>query len=259
MEHEGHRERMRARFAKSGLEGFADHEVLELLLFYAIPRRNTNLEAHSLLKRFGSLHAVLDADVKSLKQVEGVGEGAATLITLFSQVARRLDMSRRAERREIKTRGQAQNHCLALLSGLRQEHFYVVGLSGQMKHLGDVLIARGSLSDVPAYPRLVAEAVLGLNAHSVVLCHNHPGGSLVPSRRDVEVTRQLNALLDGLSVALADHIVVAGGEALSMVACGLIEQRATDAGVLTQVADPGGEMLIRERLGNMLKGTKGDP
>ena len=261
-EHAGHRKRMRARFLNDGLDGFADHEVLELALFFAIPQRNVNPLAHRLIRHFGSLHAVLEADAASLMRVEGVGEYAATLLTLFSHVARRMEKSRRLERGKIANRAQAQRYCQALLSGLRQECFYAVCLNAEMEVLGDALIARGSLGEVPAYPRLVAEAALRYNAHSLILCHNHPGGSLVPSLRDIEATRVLQRLLDGLEVALADHIIVAGGETLSMAGCGLLRREtaasketvlypAVDDGL--RAADSSGEGVIRARLRKLQK------
>ena len=252
-EHEGHRARMRERYSKEGLDGFAPHEVLELILFYAIPQRNVNPLAHALLERFGSLHAVLDADAKELQRVEGVGEYAATLLTLFSQVARRLENSRAGERETLKNREAAEKHCIRLLSGLKQECFYAVCLNGQMQVLADALVARGTLSEVPAYPRLVADAVLRHNAHSVVLCHNHPGGSAMPSQGDMETTRRLGELLSGIEVVLADHIIVADNRALSMVGCGLIEQEIAGAGVDTRVADSAGEVLMRARLAKKMK------
>ena len=255
-EHAGHRQRMRERFLTQGLAGFADHEVLELMLFYAIPQRNVNPLAHQLIDRFGSLHGVLDASVEELMQVDGVGQNAAALLSLFSHAARRLELSRETELEVMDNRLKAQNHCRKLLSGLKQEHLYAVCLNGQMQIIRDVLIATGTLSEVPAYPRLVVEAALRHNAHAVVLCHNHPGGSIIPSQQDVEMTRQLGMVLGGIGVILADHVIVAGGECLSMVRCGLMEHLTTDTTVKTRVADPAGETLIRANLEGRLKGRK---
>lgn len=254
-EHAGHRQRMRERFLAQGLDGFAAHEVLELMLFYAIPQKNVNPLAHQLIDRFGSLHGVLDAPAEELMKVDGVGEYAATYLTLFKAVARRFESSRAGERECIRNRGMAEAHCRRLLDGLRLEHMYVVCLDAQMRVLSDVLIARGSLSEVPAYPRLVAEAVLRHNAYTVLLAHNHPGGSLIPSEQDVRITRKLSEMLRNIEVPLADHIIVAGGRSLSMVGCGLIEQTkdGEDGAVLTKVAGSAGEQLIRARLEKTLK------
>lgn len=247
-EHAGHRQRMRERFLKQGLDGFAPHEVLELMLFYAIPQRNVNPLAHRLIDHFGSFHAVLDAPVEELMKVEGVGEYAAALVSLFSHVARRLEKSRSGTLEVLSNRRMAEEHCRRLLGGLRQEHFYVVCLNGQMQVIQDVLIARGSLSEVQAYPRQVVEAVLRHNAHSVVLCHNHPGGSIVPSQQDMDVTRTLMNILQGIEVRMIDHIIVADNRTLSMVECHLIEHRMKAGVIEPRAADSAGEVRIRAEL-----------
>lgn len=245
-EHAGHRQRMRERFLSDGLQGFAPHEVLELILFFAIPQRNVNPLAHQLIDRFGSLHGVLEAPVEELEKVEGVGRYAAVLLSLFSHVSRRLSISREGERRFIGNRQLASEHCFQLLRGLREEHFYAVCLDARLCLIRDVFISRGTLNEVPAYPRLVAEAVLRYNAHSVVLCHNHPGGNMLPSQKDLEITRTLGGMLSALGVVLADHVVVTDEGPFSMVSHGLIEHQATRTSVESRVADSTGDMRVRQ-------------
>jgi len=247
-EHDGHRQRMRERFQTQGLEGFAPHEVLELILFYAIPRANVNPLAHRLIDTFGSLHAVVEADVKDLMKVEGIGEKAATLLNLFGHVDRQLERSRSAQRKKLRNRLEASRHCLGLLAGLREEHLYLVCLNAQMEVVQNALIARGTLNEVPAYPRMVAEAALRANAHAVVLCHNHPGGSIIPSSQDLEMTASLGQLLHNLGILLADHVIVAGEDTLSLVQAGLLQHEKNDGMLLTEVADPGDDPLIRKRV-----------
>ncbi len=253
MEHQGHRQRMRQRYRAEGLAGFAPHEVLELALFYAIPQRNVNPLAHRLIDRFGSLHGVLEATAEELQQVDGVGEYAATLLTLFSAVAKKSEQSRQGPRVALSSRAQAEKYCIALVGGEKREHFYAICLNAQMQVLGDALVAVGSLSEVPAYPRVVAQEVLSRGAHSVLLCHNHPGGSLLPSAMDMETTRQLADMLHRLEVVLCDHVIVANGQAFSMVRHHLIEQEITTSGVATRVADPQGEVLIKHELQKKMK------
>jgi len=247
-EHAGHRQRMRQRFMENGLNGFADHEVLELALFYAIPQRNVNPLAHRLIEHFGSLNAVLEAPVDDLRRVEGVGEYAAALLHLFSCVAGRMESERAGESKTLSNLAQVSRHCVALLRGLRQEHFYLVCLSAQGKVLKDALINRGTIDEVQAYPRLVAEEALRYNAHSVVLCHNHPGGSLIPSQADVETTRILSDLMQKLEIRLVDHVIVADAETLSMAECGLIRQQIENGMPTAKVADGAGEVRIRHDL-----------
>ena len=247
-EHAGHRQRMKQRFLLNGLDGFADHEVLELMLFYAIPQRNVNPLAHQLMERFGSLHAVLEAPVEELCKVDGIGEQAATLLSLFSHAAARLENSRSAQLQVLSSHGAAEKYCRRLAGGLKQEHFYVVCLDAQSRVVGDVLINRGTIDEVQAYPRLVAEAALRYNAHSVILCHNHPGGSVIPSQADVDTTRILAELLSRLEITLVDHIIVAGTDALSMSLYGLIVHGGHAGEHFSRVADAAGEMRIRHEL-----------
>lgn len=215
--HDGHRRRLRERFRLEGLEGFAAHEALELLLFYARARGDVNPLAHRLLEVFGSLKGVLEAPVDQLCAVEGVGEETATLISLMVPMFRRYEMCLCEESKRLVHYSDVQAYCRALLTGLRKERFYVISMSSQMKVLGQRIVGEGSLSEVPAYPRLVVETALNHNAYGVILCHNHPGGDAVPSIGDVDVTRELETVLSRLGIALMDHIIVADNRAYSMV------------------------------------------
>ena len=248
MEHDGHRKRMRERYQKQGADGFAPHELLELMLFFAIPQKNVNPLAHTLIERFGSLYGVLHATPEQLMQTDGVGEYAATLLSLFGSVPRAAEQGRTAGREKLSTRRAAVDYCARLLDGEKRELFYAVCLNGQMETLGAALIAKGSLSDVPAYPRIVMDAVLTRNAHGVLLCHNHPGGSIAPSQADLDATATLSRLLTEIEVTLVDHIIVSEGEALSMVRNGFIRQQVTPAGVAVRVASSDGEIRLAGNL-----------
>ena len=248
MEHGGHRQRMRERYLKQGLAGFAQHEVLELMLFYAIPQKNVNPIAHALIERFGSLDGVLRATPKQLMQVEGIGEYAATFVSLFPQVMQQAEQSKNSAREKLTTRKSAVNYCIRLLMGEKREMFYAICLNGQMEVIGCALIAQGSLSDVPAYPRIVMEAVLTHNAHGVLLSHNHPGGSVTPSQADLDATATLVRLLAEIEVTLVDHIIVAEDDALSMVRNGFISQKVTQTGVVAHVASSVGDVRLSHQL-----------
>ena len=215
--HDGHRRRLRERFRLEGLESFAPHEVLELLLFYARARGDVNPLAHRLLESFGSLRGVLEAPVEQLCTVEGVGEETATLLSLMVPMFRRYELCLCEQAERLVHFNDVQRYCRALLTGLRKERFYVICVSAQMKVLGQRVVGEGSLSEVAAYPRLVVETALNLNAYGVILCHNHPGGEALPSAGDVAVTRDLEVVLSKLGVALIDHIIVADGGTYSMV------------------------------------------
>lgn len=214
--HEGHRARMRERFRQEGLEGFAPHEVLEMLLFYARARGNVNPLAHELLDTFGSLKGVLEARPEQLIAVNGVGEETATLLSLIVPLFRKYQECVCQERSYIRNKNAAAEYCSALLAGLRTERFCVVSLSATMKVLGQRVVGEGSLTEVPAYPRLVVETALNYNAYAVILCHNHPGGDVQPSSDDIAVTRNINEVLTRLNIVLLDHIIVTGSEVYSM-------------------------------------------
>ena len=211
---------MRERFRLEGLEGFAPHEVLELLLFYARARGNVNPLAHRLLDVFGSLKGVLEAPPEQLMAVEGVGEETATLLGMMVPLFRRYEACVCQETKQLLHYSAVADYCRAMMAGLRKERFCVISLSAKMKVLGQRVIAEGDLSEVAAYPRLVVETVLNHNAHSVILCHNHPGGEVKPSPMDVEVTQRLQTVLAALNIRLMDHLIYSDGKVYSMAACG---------------------------------------
>lgn len=229
--HDGHRKRMRERFRIEGLEGFAPHEVLELLLYYARARGDVNPLAHALMDAFGSLKGVLEASTDQLMSVEGIGEESATLISLMLPLFRRYSASVCQESPQLYNRGQAKDYCRSLLAGWRRERLYLICLNADRRVIAQRLITEGTLSEVPAYPRLIVETALNYNAESVLLCHNHPGGSLKPSRADIISTQHLIDVLQGLEIRLLDHIIVAGEETYSMQQHGDFDLDVMDMGM----------------------------
>ncbi|MBR2855217.1 MAG: DNA repair protein RadC [Clostridia bacterium] len=224
--HEGHREKLRNRFINDkGFENFEDHQILELLLFYAKAQADTNPLAHELLDRFGSLKGVLEARPEQLMTVSGIGPQAATLISMVVPLTRVWHRCAMESPEQISNSREAESYCLSILAGERTERFYVVSLNAQCKVLGRRKISEGSLSEVSAYPRMVMETALNYNAHSVLLCHNHPGGTCAPSPEDITSTIQLQQLLNGVGILLLDHIIVANDRTYSMIQHGDIDYR----------------------------------
>lgn len=214
--HEGHRKRMRERFRKEGLDGFAPHEALELLLFYARARGDVNPLAHALLDTFGSLKGVLEARPEQLMHVNGIGEETATMISMIVPLFRKYQEALCAEGKCLRHRADAERYCVSLMAGLRRERLYVISLSNTANVLGRCVVGEGNIDEVPAYPRQVVEAALNHNAFGVILCHNHPGGVEQPSADDLRVTRTIEAVLGHLGIYLIDHIIVAGSKTYSM-------------------------------------------
>ena len=216
VDHTGHRKRLRERFRLNGLEGFAPHEVLELLLCFALPRGNVNPIAHALLDTFGSIKGVLEATPQQLMTVNGVGEEAATLISMMIPVFQRYSLCLAEERRKISSTAEARQYCQSLLAGQRTERFYVICLGANRSVLGRRLIAEGTIGEVAAYPRSIVETALNLNAHGVIVCHNHPDGLAEPSEEDLSATAHLYRILQDLDIQLLDHVIVAGAETYSL-------------------------------------------
>ena len=199
--HEGHRERMRKQLKTSGMDSLSDVQVLEVLLYYAAPRGDTNPAAHALLSRFGTLDGVFSAPESELKKVSGVGDAAAQLIRLVPQVARRCLMSRSAQIEILDTTSKCGQYLLPYFHGESEEVVYLLCLAA----------------------RKVVKAALDANATSVVLSHNHPSGLALPSPEDRQTTLVLKAALEAVGIVLADHIIVADDDFVSLRDDGILE------------------------------------
>ncbi len=214
-QHHGHRERLRARFEQAGLDGFSDHEALELLLCYAIPRRDVKPIAKDLLGRFGGLSGVLSASREDLMAVPGIGDSASVLIRLLRPLFRRFQKDLLAPGEQLLSGDRLKDYCAALMTGERLEKLYVLALDAKGKLLLSTLISSGDDGETAVYPRLIVAALLRAGASQAVLCHNHPAGDPTPSNADREMTDALKALLVPLHIRLADHVVVGHDTTLS--------------------------------------------
>lgn len=218
--HKGHRERLKARFLEEGLDNFTDIQALELLLFYAIPQKDTNPIAHALLDHFGSLSRVLEADVEELKKVPGISDHSATLLALVTELGRyyQVDCAQRVE--VLTTLDACGAYLVPRFFGRSNETVFLLCLDAKCKVLCCKEIGEGSVNSTSISIRKVVETALSANATTVVLAHNHPSGVVLPSSEDVQTTRRIAAALSAVEVHLADHIVVAEGDYVSMVQSG---------------------------------------
>ena len=225
--HQGHRERLRARFLANGLDGFEDHQVLELLLFQVIPRGDTNPIAHRLMCRFGTLSAVLEADPKDLASVEGVGTRAAAFLSLIPQVTRRYFHDRVSRDNPRLTSSEAvTEYVTPLMAGRPEEVFYVLCLDSGCRVVYPALIGEGTVKEAHLNPRHVVEEALRHRAASVVLAHNHPGGTAKPSNADHRLTALLVQALGAIGIAVLDHVIVAGERTYSFAREGVLPKYA---------------------------------
>ena len=220
--HDGHRKRMKNRFLKYGLDNFDDHAVLELLLYYALPRGDVNPIAHELINRFGSLDAVLDAPMSDLIQIPGVGENAAALIKIIPQVCRRYLESRVSLDRIIDSSEKAGEFVKPYFYGKREETVFVVGLDAKCKVIAHKLLGEGDVTATLISIRKVVEFALTYNAAYIVLAHNHPSGVALPSSDDVLSTKKVQEALLNVGVKLFDHVIVADDDFVSLRDCGYI-------------------------------------
>lgn len=205
--HSGHRERIRERFRTEGLSGFSEHEVLELLLTYAIPQRDVNPLAHHLIDTFGSLANVLDADIDELTRVAGVGTNTATMLTLVPQLLSFYQISALGKRPVIRNFEQARSYCGALFMGARCERVYMICLDQSGRVIHPVLLHEGTLDEVSLYPREIVRIALRHNSYGVLLAHNHPGGDAGPSQADYDTTRAIVSALLSVQVRVIDHLI----------------------------------------------------
>lgn len=220
---EGHRLRLRERFERSRLDGFHDHEVLELLLSFVIPRRDVKPIAKELLAQFGSLSAVFDAPLTELRRVPGVGPQAAVLVGALPRFFERYQQDRWRLRTKLTSTGEAVDYLRTILGTERSEVFYVLALNSQNLVIASEPIQRGTINRTAVFPRLVVEAVLKHRATAVILAHNHPGGDPQPSAADRQLTRKLKRLLNDLDIQVHDHIIIAGPGYFSFAERGELE------------------------------------
>lgn len=218
--HDGHRKRLRKRFEEEGLDNFTDVQALELLLFYCIPRRDTNELAHELLTRFGSFSQVLDTSPRELKKVDGIGDNAAFFMSLIPALGNRYMADRAKSNKVLRTTEACGKHLMAFLDGRRNETVYMLSLDAKCKLLNCQYVGEGSINSAAIPIRRVVEMALASRASTVVLGHNHPSGIALPSNEDILTTRRIAAALDAVEITLADHIVVADGDFTSMLQSG---------------------------------------
>ncbi len=220
--HDGHRERLRSAFLEHGLQSMNDIQALELLLFYALPRRDTNETAHLLLERFGSLDAVFNASPEELREVKGVGDTAAALITMVPQLAKKARMSKLRDVKQIRNSDEAGEYLLPFFMNEQEEVVYLLCLDAKRAVICCSEMARGVINSVDTSVRRIVEKALKVRACSVIIAHNHPDGLAIPSREDDIFTRCLYNALETVGIRLEDHIIVANEDYVSASESGLM-------------------------------------
>lgn len=220
--HAGHRERLRARFMRAGEEALADHEMLEFLLFSAIPRQDTKPFAKRLLARFGSYEEVLAAEPYQLREIFPKNDSAIAILKAVEAAAIRLTSRQVMGKPILGSWSALIQYCQANIARHPIEQFRVLLLDKKNRLIEDRLMGEGTVDHAPVYPREIMKRVLSANASAVILVHNHPSGDPTPSRADIDMTKAIVASLKTIQVSVHDHLVIGRTGHVSFVQSGLL-------------------------------------
>lgn len=215
--HKNHRARLRETFRNAGVDGMPDHNILEFLLFYSIPRKDTNELAHKLIAEFGSLSRVFDATYEQLLEIDGMGESSALLISQIPGICRRYIEGKSTGKVNLSDPKDAQNYLKDKFYGCKTEMFYLLCLDSYGNLINCCKVAQGTPGTVLVDKRTVMQTACRNDADKVILAHNHPNGIAVPSREDLELTNDFSSMLSTVGIRVVDHIIVADNDTISLV------------------------------------------
>lgn len=218
----GHRSRLRDRFLKAGSDGLQDYELLELVLFRAIPRRDVKPLAKSLIDQFGSFGEVVSAPIERLREFKGLGEAAVAELKIIQAASLKLSQARVMNRVVLRSWAKVIEYCTASMAYGDTEQFRVLFLDHKHSLIADELQQKGTVNHTPVYPREVVKRALDLGASGIVLVHNHPSGDPTPSRMDIEMTKEIEAAAKALKIQVIDHLIIGRGDHVSMRQANLI-------------------------------------
>ena len=207
-DHSGHRNRLRQRFVKSGADSLPDYELLELILFPALPRRDTKPLAKALLKRFGSFNEVISAEPQDLKNVDGVGEVVVVALKTVQAAALRLSQGEIMDRPVLTSWDKLVKYCRASMAHEKAEQFRILFLNKKNVLIADEVQQQGTVDHTPVYPREVMKRALELGATALIMVHNHPSGDPSPSHADIEMTKEVKGAGEKLGIDVHDHVIV---------------------------------------------------
>jgi|TARA_R110000850_G_scaffold11671_10_gene40031 DNA repair protein RadC len=210
-----HRQRLRARFMQGGAGALPDYELLELVLFRAIPRRDVKPLAHALMDRFGDFNRVITAPEARLRDISGIGDAVIVELKIIEAAAHRLARSKVMQQHVVSSWDALLDYCHTTMAHRETEQFRVLYLDRKNVIIGDEEQGKGTVDHVPVYPREVAKRALELNASALILVHNHPSGDPTPSQADIDMTQQILAACTALGLSLHDHLIIGKSRELS--------------------------------------------
>ena len=218
----GHRERLRTRFAKAGVDGVQDYELLELILFRAIPRRDVKPLAKDLIKAFGGFAQVIAAPMERLMEIKGVSQSVAQELKIVQAAAIKLSQARVLKRPIISSWNDLLSYCRAATAHEKTELFRILFLDKKNILIADEVQQRGTVDHTPVYPREVVKRALELGASAIILVHNHPSGDPTPSKADVDMTNQIVKAAAALNIRIHDHLIIGHEHHASFKSLGLL-------------------------------------
>ncbi|MEZ0223105.1 MAG: DNA repair protein RadC [Alphaproteobacteria bacterium] len=222
-QHDGHRDRLRQRFVKSGPGAFQDYELLEMLLFAAIPRKDVKPLAKQLLTRFGNLAGVMGASLDDLKRMKGLSENSAVMLKGIQAITLRMLYNDIEQKPVLSSWQKLIDYCTVAMAHDKREHFRVMFLDRKNRLIADEVKQVGTVDHVPVYPREVVGRALELGATALILVHNHPSGDPTPSQGDISMTREIIKAARALDLAVHDHIIIGKNGHVSFKAMGIVD------------------------------------
>ncbi len=220
-----HRKRLRERFISGGAAAMPDYELLELVLFRAIPRQDVKPLARKLIDTFGDFNRVLSAPMAQLAQIDGIGDAVVTELKIVEAAAHRLSRSKVMQRHVLSSWDALLDYCHTTMAHRETEQFRILFLDTKNTVIADEEQAKGTVDHVPVYPREVVKRALELNASALILVHNHPSGDPTPSDADIQMTRQINTAANALNITVHDHLIIGKESETSFRAQGLFDER----------------------------------
>ncbi len=229
--HKNHRQRVFDRLEKDGLDSFYDHEILEMLLFYTIPRMDTNPIAHRLMEEFGSLASVLSANADDLMKVKGVSKKSAQLLSLIPQLSRRFSVDSFGKKSAVDSFEKASEYLRAFMMNEKNEVFCILCLDKNNRIIETERLKEGTTAELIVNPRAVVVAAAKHEPHGVIIAHNHPGGGANPSVEDVKCTSKIALALGVIGIKIFDHIIIGQKEDFSFKKAGIMTDIMNDIAV----------------------------
>lgn len=214
----GHRSRLRERFLKSNGKDMADYELIELLLTYVIPRRDVKPIAKELIRKFGSLGDVVNADISRITEVNGIKENTAIIFKLIKEAAKRFSWEILSDKDTpvINDWDTMIDYCRSEMAYLDIEEFRIIFLDVKLRLIGEEIMQRGTINQVAIHPREVVKLAMDKKAAAIIMVHNHPSGDVKPSRADIEITKQIKQALESINIQLIDHVVISKNDYFSI-------------------------------------------